>query len=209
MTTTLRIAAAAAVLVLTSITGAQARPHAAPTQQIIVCNQQGCSDARALAAPAAKSKSARRAASTRHNKQSRRRTFDANHNAAVRLVTIDTAANIKITVHPAFAEKFRALIADMVAHGYKPRSIGCYAHGHKPGSNHAIGAACDFDQSRWGKTAAFMYRAGAMIRSHGLFDGGSFTDWGHVEAMRGLHNRPPSLYAAVESFKRRAAGNAE
>lgn len=117
------------------------------------------------------------------------------------LVTVDTAAGLKITVNAYYADKFKALIADLVAQGHKPRFITCYARGHKSGSNHAWGGACDIDQTAWGKTSAFMYRADATIARHGLYSGSAFRDWGHVEAKRGLHNFPPNLYAAVERFK--------
>lgn len=117
------------------------------------------------------------------------------------MVTVSTAAGIKITVHPAYAAKFQALIAELVAEGHKPRAIGCYALGHKAGSNHAIGAACDIDQTGWGRTSGFMYHAGGAIRANGLYDGCAFGDCGHVEAMRGLFNHPPNLYAAVTKFK--------
>jgi hypothetical protein len=97
------------------------------------------------------------------------------------MVTVSTAAG-KITVASSIAERFQALIADFVAHGYKPRSIGCLAHGgHVPHSRHYAGAACDFDQRGWGKTVAFMYSAHAIIARHGLRDGCSFGDCGHVD----------------------------
>ena len=124
---------------------------------------------------------------------------DANGN----LVTVQTAAGIPIKVHPAFASKFQSLIATLVAEGHKPRFITCYARGHKSGSNHAWGGACDIDQTGWGRTSAFMYHAGSAIKSAGLYDGCSFRDCGHVEAMRGLHNTPPNLYQAVATYKDR------
>jgi hypothetical protein len=63
------------------------------------------------------------------------------------LVTVQTAANIPITVAANLASQFKALIADFVAHGYRPHHIGCYARGgHIKNSRHYAGAACDFDQ---------------------------------------------------------------
>jgi len=146
-------------------------------------------------------------ADARHHRHHARNNVahDANGNRAG-LVTVNTAADLKITVHPAFAAKFQAFISELVAQGHKPRFITCYARGHKPGSNHAWGGACDVDQTSWGRTSGFMYHAHATIRSAGLFDGCDFGDCGHVEVMKGLHNHPPAFYAATAQFK---AGTAE
>jgi hypothetical protein len=100
------------------------------------------------------------------------------------LVTVQTAAGIPITVASHLASKFQALVADFVAAGYRPRHIGCHAHGgHVRNSRHYAGAACDFDQRGWGKTVAFMYssRAHAIIVAHGFRDGRDFRDQGHVD----------------------------
>jgi len=75
-----------------------------------------------------------------------------------------------------------------------------FARGHVPRSNHYIGAACD-NQTGWNKAPAYMYHVGDLIRQAGLYDGCRFVDCGHVEAVRGTHNRPPNLYAAIEKFK--------
>ncbi len=97
------------------------------------------------------------------------------------IVTVSTVAG-KITVARSLAGRFQALIADLVAHGYKPRRIGCFARGgHVAHSRHYAGAACDFDQRGWGKTAAFMYHAHIIIARHGFRDGCSFGDCGHVD----------------------------
>ena len=97
------------------------------------------------------------------------------------MVTVPTAAG-SITVASHLANRFQALIADFVAAGYKPRRIGCLAHGgHVPNSRHYAGAACDFDQRGWGLTTSFMYRARAIIAKHGFRDGCSFNDCGHVD----------------------------
>jgi hypothetical protein len=97
------------------------------------------------------------------------------------IVTVATVAG-PITVASHLASRFQALIADFVAAGYKPRHIGCYAHGgHVENSRHYSGAACDFDQRGWGLTASFMYRARAIIARHGFRDGCSFNDCGHVD----------------------------
>jgi hypothetical protein len=98
------------------------------------------------------------------------------------LVTVSTAAGIDIKVNPSFAPKIVAFIADLVATGYKPKQIHCAAHGgHVSGSRHYSGAACDFDQRGWGKTAPAMYKVAALARKHGLRDGGDFRDWGHID----------------------------
>jgi tetratricopeptide (TPR) repeat protein len=97
------------------------------------------------------------------------------------LVTVKTAVGA-ITVARHLAQRFQALIADLVAHGYRPRSVGCYAtSGHVKNSRHYHGAACDIDQTGWGRTAPFMYHAGAIIRKHGFRDGCDFTDCGHID----------------------------
>jgi hypothetical protein len=88
--------------------------------------------------------------------------------------------------------------------GYKvPANITkCWApHGtHVPGSNHYIGAACDI-QTGWNRGPEFVYHINDIVTQAGLFNGCSFRDCGHVEAVRGTHNRAPNLYAAMEKFK--------
>lgn len=96
------------------------------------------------------------------------------------LVTVPTAAGISITVAPAHAEKFVGFIADIVAAGYRPRDIGCYAQRSRGGA-HPLGAACDFDQRARNSTAAFMYHIREIASRHGLRDGCSFGDCGHIE----------------------------
>jgi len=104
------------------------------------------------------------------------------------MVTVTTAAG-PITVASHLAGRFQALIADFVAAGYKPRRIGCLAHGgHVPNSRHYAGAACDFDQRGWGLTVPFMYRAHAIIARHGFRDGCSFNDCGHVDDGLAVHH---------------------
>jgi hypothetical protein len=118
------------------------------------------------------------ARSERHGRQHPARAA-ARHGGGI--VTVSTAAG-PITVASHLAERFQALIADFVAHGYKPRHIGCLAHGgHVPHSRHYAGAACDFDQRGWGLTVPFMYHARAIIARHGFRDGCSFNDCGHVD----------------------------
>ena len=47
----------------------------------------------------------------------------------------------------------------------------------------------------------FVYHMGDIVKKAGLYNGCSFHDCGHVEAIRGTHNRAPNLYAAMEKFK--------
>lgn len=155
----------------------------------------------AAAAPAYPHQDAARAVAGRRGHHAARRHRERAVASSAGLVTVQTAANIKITVHPAYVGKFQALIADLVRQGHKPKFITCYARGHKAGSNHAWGGACDIDQTGWGRTSGFMYHADSTIHANGLYSGCAFRDCGHVEAMRGLYNRPPGLFAAIEKFK--------
>lgn len=98
------------------------------------------------------------------------------------LVTVQTAAGLPITVAANLAGKFQGFIADLVASGYKPRYIGCFARGgHVSHSRHYAGAACDIDQTGWGKTARPMYHVAALAAKYGLRDGCTFRDCGHVD----------------------------
>lgn len=130
-----------------------------------------------------------------------RHVADANGNAM--MVTVQTAYGFNITVNPAYASKFQKFYALLKERGYKvdARINRCFARGgHVSGSNHYIGAACD-NQYGWNKAPAYMYHVGDLIRQAGLYDGCRFGDCGHVEAVRGTHNRSPNLYAAMEKFK--------
>lgn len=99
------------------------------------------------------------------------------------IVTVQTEAGpIRVASH--LAPRFKALISDFVAHGYRPRHVGCFATGgHVRYSRHYAGAACDFDQRGWGLSTSFMYHAHAIIHRHGLRDGCFFrhSDCGHVD----------------------------
>ena len=127
---------------------------------------------------------------------------DANGNSL--MVKVQTAYGFDIMVHPAYASKFQKFFALLKEHGYKvPANITkCWApHGtHVPGSNHYIGAACDI-QTGWNRGPEFVYHMNDIVIKAGLFNGCSFRDCGHVEAVRGTHNRAPNLYAAMEKFK--------
>jgi hypothetical protein len=112
----------------------------------------------------------------------RARPLDANGNSGHRLVTLTTAAGIEITVSETMAPKMQGFIADLMEIGYKPKEIHCFARrGHVRGSRHYSGNACDFDQRGWGKTAKMMYHVSVLAKLHGLRDGGSFRDWGHID----------------------------
>jgi hypothetical protein len=110
------------------------------------------------------------------------RPVDANGNPGRGLVTVATAAGLDITVSKTMAPKMQAFIADLMEIGYRPKQIHCFAHrGHVRGSRHYSGNACDFDQTGWGKTAKMMYHVSVLAKLHGLRDGGSFRDWGHID----------------------------
>ena len=130
------------------------------------------------------------------------RVVDANGNSI--MVTVQTAYGFKITVHLAYASKFLKFFALLKERGYKvPANITrCWAPRgtHVAGSNHYIGAACDI-QTGWNRGPAFVYHMSDIVKQAGLYNGCSFRDCGHVEAIRGTHNRAPNLYAAMEKFK--------
>ena len=130
------------------------------------------------------------------------RATDANGNNI--MVKVQTAYGFNITVHPAYASKFLRLFVLLKDRGYKvPASITkCWTpRGTRvAGSNHYIGAACDI-QTGWNRGPAFVYHMSDIIKKAGLYDGCSFRDCGHIEAVRGVHNRAPNLYAAIEKFK--------
>ena len=129
------------------------------------------------------------------------RQLDANGNG---MVTVQTVYGFNITVHPAYASKFQRFFALLKAHGYHvPANITkCWAPRgtHVPGSNHYIGAACDI-QTGWNRGPQFVYHISNIIREAGLYDGCAFRDCGHIEAVRGTHNRAPNLYASIAQFK--------
>jgi hypothetical protein len=136
------------------------------------------------------------------SKSKPRRAVDANGN--VMMVTVQTSYGFNITVHPAYAIKFQKLFALLKDRGYRvPAHITkCWAPRgtHVAGSNHYIGAACDI-QTGWNRGPAFVYHMNDMVKKAGLYDGCAFHDCGHVEAVRGTHNKAPNLYASIEKFK--------
>lgn len=120
-------------------------------------------------------------------------------------VARQTAYGISICVDPKYADKFVAFTQELHDAGCKIKEIVCQAYDHTPGSNHIGGGACDYDQSGKNKTSSCLYHAGSMIRSAGLYDGCSFRDCGHVEAMRGLGNYGSRHYASRRSTRTYAA----
>lgn len=102
--------------------------------------------------------------------------------ANAQMVTVQTAAGIPITIASHLSGKFQGFISDLVSSGYKPKNIHCHARGgHVRHSRHYAGAACDIDQRGWGKTASTMYHVSHLTRKHGLRDGKSFGDAGHID----------------------------
>lgn len=119
------------------------------------------------------------------------------------MIRVITAYGKPITVNPVDASKFLKFFALLHERGYKINwgIVGCYASGgHKSGSNHHIGRACDI-QTGWNRAPDFMFHVGDLIRQAGLYDGCSFGDCGHVEAVRGLYNKKPNLYTSLAKFK--------
>lgn len=158
-----------------------ARAHAAAAERCLMTNE-----GRYLCAPAATAKKHARVTHhrTRHRHVAKHRrampSFDANGNG---IISVPTAANITIRVAPSFAPKIVPFIRDVVASGYHPRQIHCYARGgHVRGSLHYRGEACDFDQRGWGLTARAMYHVRAIAARYGLRDGCSFRDCGHIDS---------------------------
>ncbi|MGB9387486.1 MAG: hypothetical protein WCB50_22080 [Pseudolabrys sp.] len=166
------------------------------------CDNDGhCTTSNVTASTASQTPSLR-ARLIRASERKTHHVVDANGNSM--LVTVQTAYGFNITVHPAYASKFLKFFTLLKERGYKvPANITkCWApHGtHVPGSNHYIGAACDI-QTGWNRGPEFVYHMNDIVTQAGLFNGCSFRDCGHVEAVRGTHNRAPNLYAAMEKFK--------
>ena len=141
----------------------------------------------------------------RHHRRDRSPTLDANGNRSG-LIHVETAANIAITVASSFAPKIQGFIADLVAHGYHPHQIHCFAQGgHVRGSLHYRGEACDFDQRGWGLTARAMYHVAALAQQHGLRDGCTFRDCGHIDSGHALARLPWPRTLSARSHHRRVA----
>lgn len=186
-----------------------AMPAPAHARETITCDLRGCSDR----IPSTASHQAVHARE-HHRRRAPPPAVDANGNGS-RLIHVSTAAGIDITVAPDFAPKIEGFIADVVARGYHPRQIHCYASGgHVRGSLHYSGQACDFDQRGWGLTARPMYHVADLAEKWGLRDGGEFRDWGHIDmgphlrrgtraAYRKSH---PPFYGVTADYRQRKAG---
>jgi len=197
----MKVAALAALSVLIALPADAGERHRQNNVSPI-CDNDGRCATLAVTAPTSSKASSLGERHTGTSARKPRRVVDANGNST--LVTVQTAYDFKITVHPAFASKFLKFFALLKEHGYKvPANITrCWAPRgtHVAGSNHYIGAACDI-QTGWNRGPAFVYHMDDIVKQAGLYSGCTFRDCGHVEAVRGLRNRAPNLYAAMEKFK--------
>jgi hypothetical protein len=195
----MKVAALVTLSVLIAFPAGAGQPHQ-QNNVLPSCDNDGrCSTVSVTASTSSKSAILR----VRHTSEpNQHRVLDANGNRT--MVTVQTAYGFNITVHPAYANKFLKFFALLKDRGYKvPANITkCWAPRgtHVAGSNHYIGAACDI-QTGWNRGPAFVYHMNNIVKQAGLYDGCSFHDCGHVEAVPGTHNRAPNLYAAMEKFK--------
>src|ERR1700689_4750005 len=125
---------------------------AAPAHAIISCNDRLCLGEPQVTHKAKHQKVVAHGALHKHASYQRKYKSDSVHknfaHAPGGLTTVPTVVGIPITVSVAIADRMTSLIADLVAHGYKPHNIGCYASGgHVRYSRHYSGNACDFDGS--------------------------------------------------------------
>ena len=191
--------AALVVLCLLTVLPAEAGDRYRQNSVSSVCNNDGRCPIVAVAGSISSKRPTFRGRTSEHTPH---RVVDANGNNM--LVTMQTAYGFNITVHPAYASKFLKFFALLKERGYKvPANITkCWTpHGTRvAGSNHYIGAACDI-QTGWNRGPEFVYHMNDIITQAGLYNGCTFRDCGHVEAVRGTHNRAPNLYAAMEKFK--------
>jgi hypothetical protein len=207
---TLRIVAATiAVLLLTGAAEARHKVrYVAPQFAALDCDNNG----RCLLKPVTLHEVrhlTKRHRSKRHMESTAHLDANGNGTTGVRellpngMVRVITAYGKPITVNPVDAAKFLKFFSLLKERGYPINwnMVGCYAPGgHKPGSNHHIGRACDI-QTGWNRGPSFVYHMRDIVRKAGLYDGCTFGDCGHVEAVRGLYNKRPNLYAALEKFK--------
>jgi hypothetical protein len=125
-------------------------------------------------------------------------------------VRIMTAFNIPICVDERFAQKFGYFFAMLKERGCEVKEIVCQSWGHKRGTNHHGGGACDVDQYRRDKThAECMYHAGDLVKLAGLYDGCWWgnRDCGHVEGVQGLYNYGKTHYAGRSRHRTRYASH--
>jgi hypothetical protein len=192
----------AALVVLSVLIALPAEARLRQSNISSICDNDGRCKTITVTAPTSSKASSLREHHTSMSESKPHRIVDANGNGM--LVTVQTAYGFNITVHPAYASKFLKFFALLKDRGYKvPANITkCWAPRgtHVPGSNHYLGAACDI-QTGWNRGPAFVYHMDDIVKQAGLYSGCTFHDCGHVEAVRGLHNRAPNLYAAMEKFK--------
>jgi hypothetical protein len=197
----LKVAALAVLSVLIAVPAEAGERHRQNSVSPI-CDNDGRCTTLIVTAPTSRKASSSRGRHAGTSERKPHHIVDANGKRT--LVTVQTAYGFKITVHPAYASKFLKFFALLKERGHKvPANItGCWAPRgtHVRGSNHYIGAACDI-QMGWNRGPAFIYHMDDIIKQAGLYSGCTFRDCGHVEAVRGLHNRAPNLYAALEKFK--------
>jgi hypothetical protein len=106
--------------------------------------------------------------------------------SAQSLVTVQTKAG-PITVASQLASRFVGFINALP---YTPRHVSCFARsGHVRNSRHYAGAACDIDQTGWGRTSKAMYHIGDLAARFGLRNGCSFGDCGHVDDGQAISER--------------------
>jgi hypothetical protein len=201
-TTTLKIATASFIISVSLACDASASRHVTPNQ---MCdNSARCFGAFQYAPQPATTRYAKKKKHySRHAKHKRKHRRETASTMPWNMVKVKTVQGIYITVHPAYAHKFLRLFEILAENKVNvPKDlVGCYARGHHVrGSNHYIGAACDI-QTGWNRTIPAMYHAGKWIKEAGLYDGCSFGDCGHVESIRGTHNKPPDLYTSLAKFK--------
>jgi len=197
----LKVAALVALSVLIALP-AEARERHGQNNASPICDNDGRCTTLAVTAPTSSKASSLRRRHTGTSERKPHNVVDANGNRM--LVTVQTAYDFNITVNPAYASKFLKFFALLKERGDKvPANItGCWAPRgtHVAGSNHYIGAACDI-QTGWNRGPAFIYHMDDIVKQAGLYSARTFRDCGHVEAVRGTHNRAPNLYAAMEKFK--------
>jgi hypothetical protein len=227
-----------ASMIAITCASASARPHAS-TPPRIVCDDRGCASAAGAGAPSLAVASRRVAVSRRGYTRTsivrtyapRGRAIEAErpqwqpqervaspsvqrpafaHGGGGGVVTIATAAN-PITVASTIAGPMRDLVADLVAHGFRG-SVACQASGHMPHSLHHTGEACDFAQLSRNVVApgaAIMYHASDIIAAHGLRDGCSFHDCGHVDSGRMTSARAQWIpeFGRARRYSRRYLGH--
>jgi hypothetical protein len=197
----MKVAALAALSVLIALPAEAGERHRQNNASPI-CDNDGRCAALTVTAPTSSKASSFRGRHTGTSERKPHHVVDANGNSM--LVTVQTAYGFNITVHPSYASKFLKFFALLKERGYRvPANITrCWAPRgtHVAGSNHYIGAACDI-QTGWNRGPAFVYHMDDIVKQAGLYSGCTFRDCGHVEAVRGLHNRAPNLYAAMEKFK--------